>query len=69
MKAYRQFREYLERRGFIYVHNPMRDSYIIYDNSRFVKPLLITEISAWDARHNFDRAKDMIEMALVLFGS
>lgn len=69
MRTYLQFREYLERRGFIYVHNPIQDSYMIYDNSRSVKPLLITEISARDARHNFDRAKDMIEMALVLFGS
>ena len=69
MKTYRQFRDYLERRGLIYVHNPIQNSYIIYDNSRSVKPLLITEIPAKDARHNFDSARDQIEMALVLFGS
>lgn len=69
MKTYRQFRDYLDRRGLIYVHNPIQDSYVIYNNSRSVKPLLIAEISARDARHNFDSARDQIEMALVLFGS
>lgn len=70
MKTYLQFRDYLERRGFFYLYNSERDSYEIYDGSNFRKStILLAEIPAKDARHNFDRAKDQIEMALVLFGS
>ena len=70
MKTYRQFHDYLVRRGFLYLYNSERDSYEIYDGSNFRKSaILFAEISARDARDNFDRAKDQIEMALALFGS
>lgn len=64
MRTYLQFRDYLNRRGLIYIHNPGRDSYEIY----FKKSVLLTEISAMDARHNFDSVRQQIEMAIVLFG-